>query len=118
MDSYRYEGSFIRKYTRKNYNGQKIIIPPQKIFRTEKKQLSKRLEAQKCYREATERFIIAYRSYERTEVLLQRARVMGDIAKIEDFSYLHMKNANYLIYTINIMDQAKRQLNRYIKDLL
>jgi len=114
----RYEDSFTRKYTRKNYNGQKIIIPPQKIFRTKEKQLSKRLEAQKYYREATERFIVAYRSYEKTGVLLQRAKVMGDIAKIEGFSYLHMKNANYLAYTISIMDQAKRQLNRYIKDLL
>lgn len=118
MDSYRYEDSLMHKYIRKNYNGQKVIIPPQKIFRTEEKQLSKRLEAQKCYREATGRFIVAYRSYERTEALLQRARIMGDIAKIEGFSYLHMKNANYLAYTMNLMDQAKRRLNRYIKDLL
>ena len=118
MDRYRYKGDSIRKYNRRNYNGQKITIPPQKIFRTKEKQLLKRLEAQKDYREATERFIIAYRSYEKTGVLLQRAKVMGDIVKIEGFSYLHTKNANYLAYTINIMDQAKRQLNRYIKYVL
>jgi hypothetical protein len=122
MNKHRRGNSFIRQYTRENYilqnnrNVQKIIVLPHKIYGTKERRLSERAEAQKCYGEAIERFIAAYQLYEKIGVLLQKAKVMGDLAKIEYLSYLYMENVNNLMYSIDFMDQQKRRLNTYIKD--
>src|SRR5437588_7307474 len=110
MNKHRHGNSFIRQYTRENHilqnnrNVQKIIVPPPKIYETKERRLSERAEAQKYYREATERFIAAYQSYEKIGVLLQKAKVMGDLKKIEYLSYLYMENVNNLMYSIDFMD--------------
>src|SRR5437588_3288914 len=127
MNRHGHDNSITRQYTRENRilqnnrNIQEITVPSHKIFGAKEKGLSKRGEAEKYYREAIERFIVAYQSYEKIRALLQKARVMGDLAKIEYLSHLHMENVNNLMYTINLMDQAKKMIKyihkRYFKNL-
>jgi hypothetical protein len=88
---------------------------PPSIFGTKKKRLSKRTEAQKCYREATEHFIAAYQSYEKIAALLQEAKSIGDLAKIEYISHIYMKEASNLTSTMNLMDQAKKTIKHEYK---
>lgn len=123
MDRHRHENSFIHQYSRENHilqnnrNGQKTTVPPHKIFGAKEKRLPKGVEAEKYYREVTEHFIVAYQSYERTDVLLRKAKIMGDLAKIEYLSHLYMRKVNNLMYTINLMDQAKKAI-KYTQETL
>lgn len=120
MDKQRYENGFIDQYTRENHllqdnrNGQKTIVLPPKMYATKEKRLLEGIEAQKQYKWAIRCFIAVYQSHEKIGALLQEAKAMGDIAKIEYLSHLYMENLSDLIRSINIMDQAKRRLNTYI----
>jgi hypothetical protein len=122
MDKQRYENGFVHQYTRENYrvqdnrNGQKTIVLPHKIYGTKEKQLSERIKAQKQYRWAIRHFIAVYQSHEKIGILLQEAKAMGDLAKMEYLSYLYMENVSDLMHSINIIDQTKKQLNIYRVD--
>ena len=119
MDKDGDENGFIGQYTRENHrlqdnrNRQKTIVLPHKIYGKREKWLLERIEAQKQYKWAMRRFIAAYQSHEEIGVLLQEAKAVGDLAKMEYLSHLYMKNINDLMYSINIMDQAKKRLNTY-----
>lgn len=117
MDKQRYKNGFIGQYTKEshllqdNRNGQKTIVLPHKIYGIKEKRLSERIEAKKQYRLATRHFIAVYQSHEKIGVLLQEAKAIGDIVKIEYLSHLYMKNVGDLMQSINSMDQAKKRLN-------
>jgi hypothetical protein len=123
MDKQRYKNGFIGQYTRENHivqdnrNGQKTIVLPHKIYGTKEKRLSERIEAQKQYKWAIRRFIAVYQSHEKIGVLLQEAKAIGDLAKLEYLSHLYMENVNDLMHSINLMDHTKKRLNTYIVDI-
>jgi hypothetical protein len=122
MDKQRYENGFIGQYTRENHilqdnrNVKRIILLPHKIYGTKEKQLLGRIESQKQYKLAIRHFIAVYQSYEKIGALLQEAKVMGDLVKIEYLSHLYMKNVSDLMHSINSIDQMKKRLNTYIVD--
>jgi len=88
-------------------NNRKITVPPSSIFG-----MTERDKAQKYYKEATERFISAYQSYEKTVGLLQKAKETGDLENIDYFTYFYIIDVNNLMDAINSMDQAKKQYKK------
>ncbi len=72
--------------------------------------------AQKHYEEATERFISAYQSYEKTRAFLKRAEETGDLEGIDIFTFFHLQSRCDLMNAIHAMDQAKSSIRMHTRN--